>query len=137
HAGLDTQDGIVVDDHCFTSDRTILAAGDCTRFDGTRGPVRLENWRPAQEQAPVAGRNAAGGDAAYNVTPSFWSEQYDLYIQGIGWPLPQPSQQVRRQIGPNALMQFCLDGDHLGYVLGINAQRDIATARRLIERRVP
>ena len=136
-AGLDVQDGILVDDHCFTSDRSILAAGDCTRFVGPRGPVRLENWRHAQEQGAVAGRNAAGGDAAYNVTPSFWSEQYDLYIQGMGWPLPQPSAQVRRQIGPNAMLRFDLDGDHLSYVLGINAQRDIAAARRLIERRVP
>ena len=135
-AGLDTQDGILVDDHCVTSDRTILAAGDCTRFVGPRGPVRLENWRHAQEQGAVAGRNAAGGDAAYNVTPSFWSEQYDLYIQGMGWPLPQASAQVRRQIGGNALLRFDLDGDRLAYVLGINAQRDIAVARRLIERRV-
>src|SRR5580704_7147128 len=135
-AGLDVQDGIVVDDHGFTSDPTILAAGDCTRFVGPSGPVRLENWRHAQEQGAVAGRNAAGGDAAYNVTPSFWSEQYDLYIQGMGWPLPQPSAQVRRQVGPNAMLRFDLDGDHLSYVLGINAQRDIAAARRLIERRV-
>jgi hypothetical protein len=84
----------------------------------------------------VAGRNAAGGEATYNVTPSFWSEQYDLYIQGMGWPLPQPSAQVRRQIGPNAMLRFDLDGDRLAYVFGINAQRDIAVARRLIERRV-
>jgi NADPH-dependent 2,4-dienoyl-CoA reductase/sulfur reductase-like enzyme len=136
-AGLDVQDGIMVDDHCFTSDRTILAAGDCTRFVGPRGPVRLENWRHAQEQGAVAGRNAAGGDAVYNVTPSFWSEQYDLYIQGMGWPPPQPSAQVRRQLGGNAMLRFDLDGDHLAYVLGVNAQRDIAVARRLIERRVP
>ncbi len=136
-AGIEAQDGILVDDHCFTSDRTILAAGDCTRFIGPRGPVRLENWRHAQEQGAVAGRNAAGGDAVYNVTPSFWSEQYDLYIQGMGWPLPHPSAQVRRQIGGSALLRFDLDGDHLSYVLGINAQRDIAAARRLIERRVP
>jgi 3-phenylpropionate/trans-cinnamate dioxygenase ferredoxin reductase subunit len=135
-AGLDVQDGIVVDDHCFTSDRAILAAGDCTRFPGPRGPVRLENWRHAQEHGAIAGRNAAGGDAAYNVMPSFWSEQFDLYIQGMGWPLPHPSAQVRRQIGPNALLRFDLDGDRLAYVSGINAQRDIAVARRLIERRV-
>jgi 3-phenylpropionate/trans-cinnamate dioxygenase ferredoxin reductase subunit len=135
-AGLDVQDGIMVDDHCVTSDPAILAAGDCTRFVGPRGPVRLENWRHAQEHGAVAGRNAAGGDATYNVTPSFWSEQYDLYIQGMGWPLPQPSAQVRRPIGPNAMLRFDLDGDHLCYVLGINAQRDIAVARRLIERRV-
>jgi 3-phenylpropionate/trans-cinnamate dioxygenase ferredoxin reductase subunit len=135
-AGLAVQDGIVVDDRCATSDPAILAAGDCTRFIGPHGPVRLENWRHAQEQGAVAGRNAAGGDAVYAVTPSFWSEQYDLYIQGMGWPLPQPTAQVRRQIGPNATLRFDLDGDHLSYVLGINAQHDIAVARRLIERRV-
>jgi 3-phenylpropionate/trans-cinnamate dioxygenase ferredoxin reductase component len=135
-AGLAVQDGIMVDDHGFTSDRTILAAGDCTRFPGSGGTVRLENWRHAQEHGAVAGRNAAGGDAVYNVTPSFWSEQFDLYIQGMGWPLPQPSAQVRRQIGANALLRFDLDGDRIAYVLGINAQRDIAAARRLIERRV-
>jgi NADPH-dependent 2,4-dienoyl-CoA reductase/sulfur reductase-like enzyme len=139
-AGLKVEDGIIVDDHCATSDPAILAAGDCTRFIGPHGPVRLENWRHAQEQGAVAGRNAAGGNAVYAVTPSFWSEQYDLYIQGLGWPVPHPSatagHQVRRQIGPNAMLRFDLDGDRLTYVLGINAQRDIAVARRLIERRV-
>jgi 3-phenylpropionate/trans-cinnamate dioxygenase ferredoxin reductase subunit len=135
-AGLEVQDGIVVDDHGFTSDRTILAAGDCTRFPGPGGPVRLENWRHAQEHGAVAGRNAAGGEAVYNATPSYWSEQFDLYIQGMGWPPPHPSARVHRQINPNALMRFDLDGDRIAYVLGINAQRDIAVARRLIERRV-
>jgi NADPH-dependent 2,4-dienoyl-CoA reductase/sulfur reductase-like enzyme len=136
-AGLAVQDGIIVDGHGFTCDRAILAAGDCTRFPGPRGPVRLENWRHAQEHGAVAGRNAAGGDAVYAVTPSYWSEQFDLYIQGMGWPPPHPSAQVLRQIGPNARLRFDLDGEHIAFVLGINAQRDIAAARRLIERRVP
>ncbi|MGH6771700.1 MAG: FAD-dependent oxidoreductase [Xanthobacteraceae bacterium] len=48
-AGLETQDGIVVDDRGRTTDRAIFAAGDCTRFPGPHGPVRLENWRHAQE----------------------------------------------------------------------------------------
>jgi len=135
-AGLAVQDGIIVDDHCRTSDPAILAAGDCTRIPGPHGLVRLENWRHAQEHGMIAGRNAAGGDATYNVAPSFWSEQYDLYIQGVGWPLAKPSARVRRQIGPNASALFDLDGRHLSYVLGINAQRDLATARRLIERRI-
>jgi NADPH-dependent 2,4-dienoyl-CoA reductase/sulfur reductase-like enzyme len=136
-AGLEVQDGIVVDDHCRSADPAIFAAGDCTRFPGPHGPVRLENWRHAQEHGAVAGRNAAGGDAAYTVAPSFWSEQHDMYIQGIGWPVAQPSARVRRQIGPNAMIQFDLDGPRIAYAMGINAQRDIAAARRLIERRVP
>ena len=136
-AGLVTQDGIVVDDHGRTSDPAIFAAGDCTRFPGPHGPVRLENWRHAQEHGAIAGRNAAGGDVAYSVAPSFWSEQYDLYIQGVGWPVAQPRARVRRPLAAGATLLFELDGPHLAYALGINAQRDIAVARRLIERKVP
>jgi NADPH-dependent 2,4-dienoyl-CoA reductase/sulfur reductase-like enzyme len=135
-AGLDANDGIAVDDHGRTSDPAIFAAGDCTRFPGPHGPVRLENWRHAQEHGAVVGRNAAGGDAAYNVAPSFWSEQYDLYIQGTGWQPPHPTQRVRRQINADAALIFELDGERLAYAMGINAQRDIGAARRLIERRV-
>jgi 3-phenylpropionate/trans-cinnamate dioxygenase ferredoxin reductase component len=135
-AGLEVQDGIVVDAHCRTSDPAILAAGDCTRFAGPHGPVRLENWRHAQEHGAVAGRNAAGGAAVYDTAPSFWSEQYDLYIQGVGWPLPQAGARVHRQISASAMLRFDLDGRHLRYASGINAQREIAAARRLIERRI-
>ena len=133
-AGLAVQDGILVDDRGRTSDPAIFAAGDCTRFTGPNGPVRLENWRHAQEHGAAAGRNAAGGDAAYNPVPSFWSEQYDLYIQGMGWPVAQPSARVRRKISDKATLLFELAGTNIAYALGINAQRDIATVRRLIER---
>jgi NADPH-dependent 2,4-dienoyl-CoA reductase/sulfur reductase-like enzyme len=135
-AGLEAQDGIIVDDHGRTNDPAIFAAGDCTRFPGPHGPVRLENWRHAQEHGAIAGRNAAGGDVAYNVAPSFWSEQFDMYIQGAGWPVKAPSARVRRTIGANGTLMFELDGAHLAYAVGINAQRDIAMVRRLIERKI-
>jgi len=136
-AELAVDDGIIVDDHGRTSDPAIFAAGDCTRFPGPHGPVRLENWRHAQEHGAIAGRNAAGGDAAYNVAPSFWSEQYDLYIQGVGWPAAKPARRIRRPLpGKNALM-LETDGSVLNYALGINVQRDMAAIRRLIERKIP
>src|SRR5262249_35420468 len=136
-AGLATQDGIIVDDHARTCDAAIFAAGDCTRFPGPHGPVRLENWRHAQEHGAIAGRNAAGGDVVYEGAPSFWSEQYDMYIQGVGWPVAHPSARVRRPLDAGAVLMFELDGARLAHALGINAQRDMAMARRLIERGVP
>jgi 3-phenylpropionate/trans-cinnamate dioxygenase ferredoxin reductase subunit len=136
-AGLSCQDGIVVDDHGRTSDPAIFAAGDCTRFPGPHGPVRLENWRHAQEHGAAVGRNAAGGHVAYNPVPSFWSEQYDVYIQGVGWPSARPIRHMRRPINANAALLFELEGERLAFAMGINAQRDIASARRLIERRIP
>jgi NADPH-dependent 2,4-dienoyl-CoA reductase/sulfur reductase-like enzyme len=136
-AQLPAQDGVIVDNHGRTEDPAIFAAGDCTRFPGPHGPVRLENWRHALEHGAVVGRNAAGGDVAYNVAPSFWSEQYDLYIQGVGWQPAQPGRRVRRALGGDASLSFELDGPRLAYATGINAQRDIAIIRRLIERHVP
>src|SRR4029453_4034015 len=90
-------EGVVVDERCRTSDPVIFAAGDVVRFPGPQGLVRLENWRHALDQGAVAGRNAAGADEVYSPVPSFWSEQYDLYIQGVGWSVAETTT-VRRPV---------------------------------------
>lgn len=136
-AGLATSDGIVVDAYCRTSDPAIFAAGDAVRFPGPAGLVRLENWRHALDQGAVAGRNAAGASDIYTTVPSFWSEQYDLYIQGVGWPAQNDGVRVHRPLGGDALLVFETCDGCLTSAMGINAQRDLAAARRLIERRVP
>ena len=135
-AGLAVQDGIVVDEQCRTADPIIFAAGDATRFPGPDGPVRLENWRHAQDHGAAAGRNAAGAAEAYRMVPSFWSEQYDLYIQGVGWPQPK-AQRIRRQLAGKGTLLLETSEGVLTHAIGINAQRDLAVIRRLIERRVP
>jgi 3-phenylpropionate/trans-cinnamate dioxygenase ferredoxin reductase component len=135
-AGLKTDNGIVVDALCRTSDPAIFAAGDAVRFPAPHGLVRLENWRHAQDQGAVAGRHAAGGSDVYHTVPSFWSEQYDLYIQGVGWPPMQPATRVRRPLAGNGLLSFAIADGVLAYATGINAQRDLAAARRLIERHI-
>lgn len=133
-AGLRTDNGIVIDEECRSSDPAIFAAGDVVRFPGPHGLMRQEDWRHAQDQGSVAGRNAAGAAETYRTTPSFWSEQFGLYIQGAGWPSPEPDQRVRRH-GANHIAFELKDG-HIRYALGINAQREMAVVRRLIERRI-
>jgi len=135
-SGLAVDNGILVDEQCRTADPAILAAGDAVRFPAPHGLTRLENWRHAQDQGAVAGRNAAGASEMYRTVPSFWSEQYDLYIQGVGWPPPQPAQHVRRPLPGNSLLAFDVADGVLAYAMGINVQRDLAAARRLIERRI-
>jgi 3-phenylpropionate/trans-cinnamate dioxygenase ferredoxin reductase component len=136
-AELAVDDGIVVDEHCSTSDPNILAAGDATRFPGPHGLLRLENWRHAQDHGVIAGRNAAGAHEAYRAVPSFWSEQYDLYIQGVGWPSPQPDTHIHRQATGGGPLIFGISKGAMICAMGINRQRDIAAARRLIERQIP
>jgi NADPH-dependent 2,4-dienoyl-CoA reductase/sulfur reductase-like enzyme len=136
-AGLDVKDGIVVDAQCRTSDPAIFAAGDVTRFPGPRGPVRLENWRHAQDHGAIAGRNAAGAADSYSTVPSYWTEQYDLYIQGVGWPVPDADRRVRRPLAGKGTLLMETRGGLIAHAIGINAQRDLAAVRRLIERQVP
>jgi 3-phenylpropionate/trans-cinnamate dioxygenase ferredoxin reductase component len=135
-AGLRTDNGIVVDAQCRTSDPKIFAAGDVVRFPGPHGLVRREDWRHAQDQGAVAGRNVAGANDEYRSVPSFWSEQFDLYLQGVGSPSVKPDLRVRRQGAAESQISFELTGPHIAYALGINAQRDIAVVRRLIERQI-
>jgi len=135
-AGLDVQDGIVVNARCQSSDPAIYAAGDVVRFPGPHGLVRLENWQHALEQGDVAGTNAAGGDRVYASLPSFWSEQYDLYLQGVGWPVPD-STHVRRPLPAGSVLAFDLHDGRIVSAIGINARKDLAAVRRLIDRRVP
>jgi NADPH-dependent 2,4-dienoyl-CoA reductase/sulfur reductase-like enzyme len=135
-AGLTVQDGIVVNERCQSSDPDIFAAGDVVRFPGPQGLVRLENWQHALDQGGVAGTNAAGGDRAYTSLPSFWSEQYDLYLQGVGWPAANTTH-VRRPMPANSALAFDVSDGRIAQALGINARRELATIRRLIDRRTP
>jgi NADPH-dependent 2,4-dienoyl-CoA reductase/sulfur reductase-like enzyme len=135
-AGLTVQDGIVVNERCQSSDPDIFAAGDVVRFPGPQGLVRLENWQHALDQGGVAGTNAAGGDRVYTSLPSFWSEQYDLYLQGVGWPAANTTH-VRRPMPAKSALAFDVSDGRIVQALGINARRELATVRRLIDRRTP
>ena len=136
-AGLAVEDGIIVDEHCRTSDPNIFAAGDVVRFPGPHGMVRQENWHHAQDHGTVAGRNAAGANETYRPIPLFWSEQYELYIQGVGWPPPKPDLHIHRPVEGHCPLVLELVGGTLVYAMGINVQRELAIARRLIERQIP
>ena len=85
-AGLKTENGIVVDDHCRTSESNIFAVGDCTfhpnKVLGRR--LRLESVHNALEQAKTAASNICGENASYSQVPWFWSDQYDLKLQIVG-----------------------------------------------------
>jgi 3-phenylpropionate/trans-cinnamate dioxygenase ferredoxin reductase subunit len=79
-AGLDVENGILVDEFGRTSDPFIFAAGDVTnqihRFTG--GRIRLESWENAQNQAIAVAKGIMGKfDSPRDDVPWFWSDQYD------------------------------------------------------------
>jgi len=64
----------------------IYAAGDiaCFPLPHEGGAARIEHWRVAQQQARVAARNMAGGNAIYDGVPFFWTYHYGKNFEYIG-----------------------------------------------------
>lgn len=70
-AGLEVDNGIVVDDHLRTSAADVYAAGDVASYpDALLGRRRVEHVDHAEKSGEHAGKVMAGADAAYNYTPS-------------------------------------------------------------------
>jgi 3-phenylpropionate/trans-cinnamate dioxygenase ferredoxin reductase subunit len=135
-AGLPVDQGILVDEWCRTADPLIFAAGDATQFRSRwhMDRTRLENWRHALDQGEVAGVNAAGGEMAYDAVPSFWSDQYELKIQGVGWPDGLALPPLRRSAGEGRLIEFHVRDGRVRYAVAVGMPREIGIVRRLIER---
>jgi 3-phenylpropionate/trans-cinnamate dioxygenase ferredoxin reductase component len=97
NAGLAVDDGVLVDDRFTSSDEHILAAGDVARVfhAGEQRHVRMEQWRPAQEQGRQAAASMIGLSKAYRDIPWMWSDQHELHIQASGFGF-EDSEIVRR-----------------------------------------
>ncbi len=105
HAGLDVDDGIVVDDRLRTSDPHIWAAGDAARFPYRRaGLVRIEHWVHAQRQGQAAAGNILGHDVAFTDPPFFWSEHYDIRINFTGLAREGDEEIVRGEFSSGEVL---------------------------------
>jgi apoptosis-inducing factor 3 len=86
-AGLEVDDGVVIDGKMRTSDPSIYAAGDVARYpDPTgNGTARIEHWVLAERLAQRAARNMVGAEhLGLTDIPFFWSWHYDLKINYVG-----------------------------------------------------
>jgi 3-phenylpropionate/trans-cinnamate dioxygenase ferredoxin reductase subunit len=133
-AGLDIDNGIVVDASMRTSDPAIFAIGDCASFPAAGGKrLRLESVQNANDQARTAGAVIAGDQAEYKAVPWFWSEQGGMRLQMVGLLPAQPATHKRPGAKPDSFSLFHYDGDRLACVESANAPLDHMMARRMLE----
>lgn len=85
-AGLEVNDGIVVDQTLRTADPDVFAAGDVARawHPFYEQPIRVEHWANALNQPKVAAASMLGADQEYTRLPYFFSDQYDLGMEFVG-----------------------------------------------------
>jgi 3-phenylpropionate/trans-cinnamate dioxygenase ferredoxin reductase subunit len=137
-AGLNCDNGIVVDETCRTSDPAIFAAGDCTNYFSPRyqSRVRLESVDNAFEQSKVAASNILGHPAVHDRVPWFWSDQYDNKLLIVGLSSGHDQQLTRGDPATRSFSVCYLKGGELLAVESVNHTKDSMAARRLIPGRL-
>ncbi len=136
-AGIEVDDGILVDALGRTSADAVFAAGDVTRFFSplyeTR--IRVEHFQTAGRQGFAVGRAMAGATEPYSEVPWFWSDQYDMKLQYAGAGLHWDETVTRGELGAPPFTVFYLDGGRLVAAAGVNDHHTVARTRHLMETR--
>jgi NADPH-dependent 2,4-dienoyl-CoA reductase/sulfur reductase-like enzyme len=85
-AGLQTGDGIVVDEFLCSSTPDIYAAGDVAFFHNPalERRLRVEHEDNANTMGRLAGRNMAGRAQKYEHLPFFYSDLFELGYEAVG-----------------------------------------------------
>ena len=107
-AGLKVEDGVVVDEQLRTSAPGVFAAGDVAQAWHPRfqKSIRVEHWANALNQGLAAGGNAAGGSAVYDRLPYFFSDQYDLGLEYVGYAERGSDVVIRGDLAQREFIAF-------------------------------
>ena len=134
-AGLQVDNGIVVNGQARTPDPDIYAAGDCTFHHNPIYDrwVRLESVQNATDQSRVIAGAACGKETSYNSVPWFWSDQYDLMLQIAG--LSQGYDEIITRGNPGegrSFAAFYLESGRVIAVDAINKPQEFMFTKKLI-----
>ena len=86
-AGLTIDNGVLTDEHLRTSHPDVFAAGDVANaFHPVLGRhIRVEHWANALNQPAVAAAGMLGNEAVYDRLPYFYTDQFDLGMEYVGY----------------------------------------------------
>lgn len=134
NAGLEVEDGIVVNSSFRTSDPHVYAAGDVAAFWcpplGRR--LRVEHEDHANTSGMIAGRCMAGDRRKYDHVPFFYSDLFDLAYEGVGELDPELETVEDWAVPRRKGVVYYLEDDRVRGVLLWNLKGRLRDARELL-----
>jgi 3-phenylpropionate/trans-cinnamate dioxygenase ferredoxin reductase component len=137
-AGLDVDNGILVDERLQTSAPGVFAAGDVANarhpFYGDR--IRVEHWANALHQGPAAARNMLGQTVPFDRLPYFFSDQYEVGMEYSGLARDWDRVVFRGDPASREFIAFWISDGHVVAGMNVNVWDVNDPMRRLISERV-
>ena len=138
-AGLEVDNGILVDQQGVTSHPDVFAAGDVANQDhpllGRR--VRVEHFDNALKQGAAVGKSMLGATDPIGDVHWFWSDQYDHNLQMVGHALSWDGIEVRGSLEDRDFVAFYVKDGIVEAVAGLDRGREVRRARGLVRARRP
>ena len=77
-----------------------------------------------------------GGDKVYASVPRFWSDQYDLKLQMVGFAADGDTEVLRGNQAANSMAVFHLKDGRIAAVDAVHSPKEFMICRRLIGQEV-
>jgi 3-phenylpropionate/trans-cinnamate dioxygenase ferredoxin reductase subunit len=134
-SGVTLDNGVAADEQLRTSVPGVFAVGDCAAFWSLRyrRRLRFEHWDVALRAPAVVAANLAGAAEVYDPVPYFWSEQFGRMVQYVGHHGGADRMLLRGDPAAPKWGVCWLAAGALVALLAVDAPRDLAQGRRLIE----
>ena len=133
-AGLNCNNGIVVDEFGRTEDPFIFACGDCTNHPNPslNKTLRLESVHNALEQAKTVAFSLIGKPEKYDQIPWFWSDQYEEKLQIVGLSGDHDEIVTRGSMAEGNFMLFFLKKGELIAINSVNNPKEFLISKKLV-----
>jgi 3-phenylpropionate/trans-cinnamate dioxygenase ferredoxin reductase component len=113
-SGIALDDGITCNDRGETNLPGVYAVGDAAAwwYEAVGAYRRVEHWTTAVDQAAVVAHNITAPNAPQRLTqlPYFWSDQYDLRIQALGFVDPADAVLAAEPAPGRTVLLYTRDG---------------------------
>ena len=137
-AGINCDNGIIVNEFGQTNFKNIYACGDCTNHPNKilNKNLRLESVHNAMEQAKTVASSVMNNPMEYNQVPWFWSDQYDHKLQIVGLSGDHDVVTMRGNTNDAKFMLFYTKDEELIAVDAINNPKEFLISRKLVSNKV-
>ena len=137
-AGINCDNGIIVNEFGQTNFKNIYACGDCTNHPNKilNKNLRLESVHNAMEQAKTVASSVMNNPKEYSQVPWFWSDQYDHKLQIVGLSGDHDVVTMRGNTNDAKFMLFYTKDEELIAVDAINNPKEFLISRKLVANKV-